>query len=136
MQALSRILNEAPDQDPNRFVPGGRPQVPGVAPSVAQSAQLYLMNIAQSIAPYCNWSLNGLTPRTGMDGTSTRLTLVLWVCLGRRFSPLLRFSWSDFVKPQRGSASYMASQRFRPASTSLTERALAKRKEFATSANI
>ncbi|CAE7815420.1 MKK3 [Symbiodinium sp. CCMP2592] len=72
MQALSRILNEAPDQDPNRFVPGGRPQVPGVAPSVAQSAQLYLMNIAQSIAPYCNWSLNGLTPRTGMDGTSTR----------------------------------------------------------------
>lgn len=72
MQALSRILNEAPDHEPNRFVPGGRPQVPGVAPSVAQSAQLYLMNLAQSIAPYCNWSLNGLTPRTGMDGTSTR----------------------------------------------------------------
>lgn len=55
MQALARLLNEAPAHDPSRFGPGksSRSWVPGVAPSVAQSAQLYLMNIAQSIAPHC-----------------------------------------------------------------------------------
>ena len=55
MQSLARILNEAPE-DPtvsSRF-PTKRGLLTGVAPSVAQSAQLYLMNIAQSIAPFCN----------------------------------------------------------------------------------
>mmetsp|Transcript_87236 Transcript_87236/g.187072 ORF Transcript_87236/g.187072 Transcript_87236/m.187072 type:complete len:583 (-) Transcript_87236:9-1757(-) len=55
MQEMARMLNEAPEHDPSRFGPakGGRAVVPGVVPSVAQSAQLYLMNIAQSIAPHC-----------------------------------------------------------------------------------
>lgn len=58
MQGLARLLNEAPEHDPSRFGPAksARSSVPGVAPSVAQSAQLYLMNIAQSIAPHCGWS--------------------------------------------------------------------------------
>ena len=62
MQGLARLLNEAPE-DSNRLVSSskrGPLSVPNVAPSVAQSAQLYLMNIAQSIAPYCNF---GATPR-------------------------------------------------------------------------
>lgn len=58
MQNLARMLNEAPDD----FSRGGtrverlerRPLLTGVAPSVAQSAQLYLMNIAQSIAPFAH----------------------------------------------------------------------------------
>eukprot|EP00933_Yihiella_yeosuensis_P049656 TRINITY_DN4682_c0_g1_i2.p1 TRINITY_DN4682_c0_g1~~TRINITY_DN4682_c0_g1_i2.p1 ORF type:complete len:541 (+),score=80.14 TRINITY_DN4682_c0_g1_i2:98-1720(+) len=54
MQSLARLMNEAPEHDPSRFGPHTRRSlVPGVAPSVAQSSQLYLMNIAQSIAPYC-----------------------------------------------------------------------------------
>mmetsp|Transcript_47947 Transcript_47947/g.152993 ORF Transcript_47947/g.152993 Transcript_47947/m.152993 type:complete len:133 (+) Transcript_47947:824-1222(+) len=54
MQELARLLNEAPEHDPAHFGPAkaGRSAVPGVAPSVAQSAQLYLMNIAQSILPH------------------------------------------------------------------------------------
>jgi len=54
MQELARLLNEAPEHDPSRFGPAksSRPAVPGVAPSAAQSAQLYLANIAQSIVPY------------------------------------------------------------------------------------
>lgn len=55
MQGLSRLLNEAPEHDPTHFGPAGnRAQVPGVAPAVAQSAQSYLMNIAQSVAPLCS----------------------------------------------------------------------------------
>eukprot|EP00930_Biecheleria_cincta_P018325 TRINITY_DN14314_c0_g2_i1.p1 TRINITY_DN14314_c0_g2~~TRINITY_DN14314_c0_g2_i1.p1 ORF type:complete len:361 (-),score=64.51 TRINITY_DN14314_c0_g2_i1:186-1268(-) len=72
MMGLARVLNEAPEHDPNRFGPGTRrslvPGAPGVAPSVAQSAQLYLMNIAQSIAPHCIWSPAGVTPKTIIDG--------------------------------------------------------------------
>eukprot|EP00927_Polykrikos_kofoidii_P051828 TRINITY_DN45614_c0_g1_i1.p1 TRINITY_DN45614_c0_g1~~TRINITY_DN45614_c0_g1_i1.p1 ORF type:complete len:608 (-),score=104.45 TRINITY_DN45614_c0_g1_i1:68-1891(-) len=54
MHELARMLNEAPEHDPSRFGPvkSSRSSVPGVAPSVAQSAQLYLANIAQSIAPH------------------------------------------------------------------------------------
>lgn len=62
MQSLARILNEAPE-DPSRFVSSKRSGMgPNVAPSVAQSAQLYLMNIAQSITAYCNF-VNPATPR-------------------------------------------------------------------------
>lgn len=72
MQGLARVLNEAPEHDPNRFGPATRrslvPGAPGVAPSVAQSAQLYLMNIAQSIAPHCSWSPAGVMPKTIVDG--------------------------------------------------------------------
>lgn len=55
MQDLARLLNEAPGHDPAHFGPAtaSRLTLPGVAPSVAESAQLYLVNIAQSIAPHC-----------------------------------------------------------------------------------
>ncbi|OLP88386.1 hypothetical protein AK812_SmicGene30283 [Symbiodinium microadriaticum] len=324
MQALSRILNEAPDHEPNRFVPGGRPQVPGVAPSVAQrclntciempspdepllglmphgwkasiflkpaamvmcasvsstpmlnmttlqsvsfepintntsgevyelpgcrlvvqmpspdgtllclmpsgwkandflkpvadssmvncasvssqpmfnmatlhsmsfeptnaitsgeghelpgapmagagafndhgfreyGAQLYLMNLAQSIAPYCNWSLNGLTPRTGMDGTSTRRDASARRRGSAAWETLLADSARALGLPRQTvlSALEVQLERLRqtsakartlsiavaratwPArgsgrSASLTERALGKWKEFATSWN-
>eukprot|EP00435_Cladocopium_sp_Y103_P054454 s1854_g17.t1 len=65
MQSLARILNEAPE-DPSRSSKRsgchGMGMGPNVAPSVAQSAQLYLMNIAQSIAAYCNF-VSPATPR-------------------------------------------------------------------------
>lgn len=65
MQALARLMNEAPEHDPNHFGPGKKSLslVPGVAPSVAQSSQIYLMNIAQSIAPHCGPS--GILPPAG-----------------------------------------------------------------------
>ena len=72
MQSLARILNEAPE-DPSRLVSSTRRAGPssslgpgGVAPSVAQSAQLYLMNIAQSIAPHWK-SYTSQTPRRTLD---------------------------------------------------------------------
>jgi serine/threonine protein kinase len=53
MQRLATLMNEAPDHDPSRFGPAKtRSLMAGVAPSVTRSAQLYLMNIAQSIAPH------------------------------------------------------------------------------------
>jgi hypothetical protein len=55
MQELARHINEAPDHDPSRFfgpAKSSRSEVNGLAPSVAQSAQVYLANIAQTIAPY------------------------------------------------------------------------------------
>lgn len=54
MQELARLVNEAQEHDPSRFGPGKvlKSNVPGVAPSVAHSAQIYLANIAQSVAPY------------------------------------------------------------------------------------
>lgn len=53
MQRLATLLNEAPESDPSRFGPAKtRSLMAGVAPSVTRSAQLYLMNIAQSIAPH------------------------------------------------------------------------------------
>lgn len=54
VQAMARLLNEAPEPDPVSFGPAksARALVPGMAPSVAQSAQLYLGNIAQAIAPH------------------------------------------------------------------------------------
>mmetsp|Transcript_88184 Transcript_88184/g.175105 ORF Transcript_88184/g.175105 Transcript_88184/m.175105 type:complete len:629 (+) Transcript_88184:180-2066(+) len=54
MQNLARLLNEAPEADPAQFGPAttSRHALPGVAPSVAHSAQVYIMNIAQSIAPH------------------------------------------------------------------------------------
>mmetsp|Transcript_46982 Transcript_46982/g.102239 ORF Transcript_46982/g.102239 Transcript_46982/m.102239 type:complete len:528 (-) Transcript_46982:7-1590(-) len=56
MQELARLLNEAPEHDPNRLGPvkSTRSLVAGIAPSVAQSAQLYLRCIAESIAPHCS----------------------------------------------------------------------------------
>ncbi|CAJ1360841.1 unnamed protein product [Effrenium voratum] len=48
MQNLAQVLNEDPSPGLVRGT-GGTGRLP---PSVAQSAQLYLMNIAQSIAPY------------------------------------------------------------------------------------
>mmetsp|Transcript_101336 Transcript_101336/g.180114 ORF Transcript_101336/g.180114 Transcript_101336/m.180114 type:complete len:533 (-) Transcript_101336:112-1710(-) len=70
MQGLARVLNEAPEHDPSRWGPATRRSlVPGVAPSVAQSAQLYLMNIAQSIAPHCSWSAGGIVPRRPQGDT-------------------------------------------------------------------
>jgi serine/threonine protein kinase len=55
MQELARLLNETPEQDPSRFGPGksSRYAVPGIAPTIVQSAQLYLANIAEAIAPHC-----------------------------------------------------------------------------------
>jgi len=72
MQNLARLLNEAPEADPAQFGPAttSRHVLPGVAPSVAHSAQLYLMNIAQSIAPhYRAKSLQGRarSPRLGEE---------------------------------------------------------------------
>merc|ERR1712129_276308 len=64
MLNLARLLNEAPAADPAQFGPAttSRHKLPGVAPSVAHSAQMYLMNIAQSIAPhYRAKSLRGRT---------------------------------------------------------------------------
>lgn len=60
MLELQRILNEASDgHDPGgRFGPQAAKSaraVPGVAPSVARNAQLYLDNIAQSVAPFCSF---------------------------------------------------------------------------------
>lgn len=57
MQNLAARLNLAPEKrsDPAAFGPAkstSRFTVPGVAPSVAQSAQVYILNIAQAIAPY------------------------------------------------------------------------------------
>ncbi|CAJ1455294.1 unnamed protein product [Effrenium voratum] len=49
MQNLAQVLNEDPSPGLVRGGTGGTGRLP---PSVAQSAQLYLMNIAQSIAPY------------------------------------------------------------------------------------
>lgn len=84
MQALARLLNEAPDHDPSRFGPAksARSPVPGVAPSVAQSAQLYLMNIAQCIAPHSEWNTRsvprgGGRPRSLSEGESVA-TPVRW----------------------------------------------------------
>jgi len=78
MQNLARLLNEAPEADPAQFGPAttSRHVLPGVAPSVAHSAQLYLMNIAQSIAPhYRAKSLQGRarSPRLGGDEWDTLL---------------------------------------------------------------
>mmetsp|Transcript_73 Transcript_73/g.188 ORF Transcript_73/g.188 Transcript_73/m.188 type:complete len:554 (-) Transcript_73:82-1743(-) len=54
MQGLARFLNEAADSDPGCFGPAKNANnlLPGMAPCVAQNAQLYLLNIAQAIAPY------------------------------------------------------------------------------------
>jgi len=73
MQSLARLLNEAPGHDPAHFGPamGARSSVPGVAPSVAQSAQLYLVNIAQSVAPHCG---RGGLACTGAGGHSRSLS--------------------------------------------------------------
>merc|ERR1712008_574082 len=62
MLGLARLLNEAPEHDPNRFGPAKSFQfgMPGVAPGVAQGAQLYLMNIAHSIASQCRATNTGL----------------------------------------------------------------------------
>jgi len=63
MQGLARLLNEAPSEhDPSRFGPAksARSLVPGVAPSVAQSAHLYLMSVAQSIAEHCGPGFAGV----------------------------------------------------------------------------
>lgn len=50
MQELARTINEAPEQLPSRLGPArNRNAMPGVGPSIAQSAQLYVSNIAQSI---------------------------------------------------------------------------------------
>mmetsp|Transcript_49395 Transcript_49395/g.155382 ORF Transcript_49395/g.155382 Transcript_49395/m.155382 type:complete len:540 (+) Transcript_49395:114-1733(+) len=70
MQDLACQLNEAPGHDPAHFGPlkSARSAVPGVAPSVAQSAQLYLMTIAQSIAPHCGGSLRGGRARSLSEG--------------------------------------------------------------------
>lgn len=69
MQGLARLLNEAPEYDPSIYRPAktGRSAVPGVAPSVAQSAQLYLVNIAQAIAPHCR-SGGAVHPAPGRGG--------------------------------------------------------------------
>jgi len=68
MQGLARLLNEAPEHDPSRFGPAKSAQralVPGVAPSVAQSAQMYLVNIAQSVAQHCGGRLRQLAAEHG-----------------------------------------------------------------------
>lgn len=54
MQGLARFLNEAADSDPSCYGPAksAHSLIPGMAPVVAQSAQLYLLNIAQAIFPY------------------------------------------------------------------------------------
>jgi len=74
MQGLARILNEAPaDQEPGRrFGPPGpaRSLVPGVAPSVAQSSQLYLVTIAQAIAPHWHQYRPQRAGRVGLTRTS------------------------------------------------------------------
>mmetsp|Transcript_26993 Transcript_26993/g.77446 ORF Transcript_26993/g.77446 Transcript_26993/m.77446 type:complete len:552 (+) Transcript_26993:165-1820(+) len=62
MQGLACLPNEAPGHDPAHFggpLKSARSPVPGVAPSVAQSAQLYLLTIAQSIAPHCGGGIPG-----------------------------------------------------------------------------
>lgn len=99
MQALARLLNEAPSEhDPSRFGPAksARPLAPGVAPSVAQSAQLYLMNIAQSIAPYWGSAASRLAggggggtaprPAAGEDGEAALIQ-----------SPWLRQEWETLL---------------------------------------
>lgn len=74
MHGLACMLNEAPGHDPAHFGPlkSARSPVPGVAPSVAQSAQLYLVTIAQSIAPHCGgggpWRSGAGRARSLSDG--------------------------------------------------------------------
>lgn len=71
MQELARVLNEAPEQHHEWGRLGGpsrtaRSTVPGV---VAQSSQMYLANIAQSVAPHCGPS--GVLPRGARSRTTS-----------------------------------------------------------------